>query len=418
MRAVTPRRRRGRAAGQPLRLHRRARARHRVQRDRDDGRRRARCGWSGAAPCPSRRWSTCRSATSPTSFAAVGADRTTATQTLDQYSVPSTGLGARFELRPRHRRRRAPGRRRLARDRGADPGAVPVRRRRADRAAASPAAAPARSAPSPKLGWERGDFTLSAGGRLDRWWIARRQRCASACSPPARRSPTRVFPTAAAGKRPGAPAPAWRPAEPLTPARRRLSRLAAADPERALPPVPGRRRRDRRQCRARARAARRRRGRPRMPAGGRGADRRHPVRQPARGRDLQRHPRPGAGRLSRRRLRRRRRPVPPAPECRGDRQPRRRARRRADASGAGGSAPATASPTPRSAPRGTALPLDGLRPAQAPRHSAAATLAWEGRRGALASLTARYVGNQYEDDLNRQLHPRRAAPSTRSACCR
>jgi outer membrane receptor protein involved in Fe transport len=52
-----------------------------------------------------------------------------------------------------------------------------------------------------------------------------------------------------------------------------------------------------------------------------------------------------------------------------------------------------------------ALPLDGLRPAQAPRHSAAATLSWEASNGALGSVTARYVGNQYEDDLNRQRLP-------------
>ncbi|GGB67321.1 TonB-dependent receptor [Blastomonas aquatica] len=34
------------------------------------------------------------------SFAAVSADRSTATQSLDQYNVPSTGLGARVEIRP------------------------------------------------------------------------------------------------------------------------------------------------------------------------------------------------------------------------------------------------------------------------------------------------------------------------------
>jgi len=34
------------------------------------------------------------------SFAAVSADRATATQTLDQFNVPSTGLGARIEIRP------------------------------------------------------------------------------------------------------------------------------------------------------------------------------------------------------------------------------------------------------------------------------------------------------------------------------
>jgi outer membrane receptor protein involved in Fe transport len=55
---------------------------------------------------------------------------------------------------------------------------------------------------------------------------------------------------------------------------------------------------------------------------------------------------------------------------------------------------------------GPALPLDGLRPAQTPRHSAAATLAWRSAAGARASLTARYTGSQYEDDLNEQLLPR------------
>ncbi|MDM7954963.1 TonB-dependent receptor [Blastomonas sp.] len=34
------------------------------------------------------------------SFAAISADRSTATQTLDQFNVPSTGLGARLEIRP------------------------------------------------------------------------------------------------------------------------------------------------------------------------------------------------------------------------------------------------------------------------------------------------------------------------------
>lgn len=54
---------------------------------------------------------------------------------------------------------------------------------------------------------------------------------------------------------------------------------------------------------------------------------------------------------------------------------------------------------------GAAAPLDGLRPAQAPRHSASASLAWEGPRGTFASLGLRYVGSQYEDDLNRQRIP-------------
>ncbi len=50
---------------------------------------------------------------------------------------------------------------------------------------------------------------------------------------------------------------------------------------------------------------------------------------------------------------------------------------------------------------GAALALDGLRPAQTPRHSLSSTLAWAGSPGR-ASITARYVGAQFEDDLNRQ----------------
>ncbi|PWG01998.1 TonB-dependent receptor [Sphingosinicella humi] len=54
---------------------------------------------------------------------------------------------------------------------------------------------------------------------------------------------------------------------------------------------------------------------------------------------------------------------------------------------------------------GLARPLDGLRPAQTPRHSLASTLAWQDGGGARASLTARYVGAQFEDDLNTQSLP-------------
>ncbi|WP_155006606.1 TonB-dependent receptor [Sphingomonas hengshuiensis] len=48
---------------------------------------------------------------------------------------------------------------------------------------------------------------------------------------------------------------------------------------------------------------------------------------------------------------------------------------------------------------GTAAPLDGLRPAQTAAHQASATLGWQ-RAGAGASLTARYAGPQFEDDQN------------------
>lgn len=53
---------------------------------------------------------------------------------------------------------------------------------------------------------------------------------------------------------------------------------------------------------------------------------------------------------------------------------------------------------------GPALPLDGLRPAQTPRHTGSATVAWrDGARRAF--LAARYVGRQFEDDLNTEPLP-------------
>ena len=54
---------------------------------------------------------------------------------------------------------------------------------------------------------------------------------------------------------------------------------------------------------------------------------------------------------------------------------------------------------------GAALALDGLRPAQTPRHAASATVGWHEDSGLRAALTARYVGSQFEDDLNRQRIP-------------
>ena len=51
---------------------------------------------------------------------------------------------------------------------------------------------------------------------------------------------------------------------------------------------------------------------------------------------------------------------------------------------------------------GPAAPLDGLRPAQTPRHAFSASLAWVGGKGERASLVGRYVSAQYEDDFNTQ----------------
>ena len=50
-----------------------------------------------------------------------------------------------------------------------------------------------------------------------------------------------------------------------------------------------------------------------------------------------------------------------------------------------------------------AAPLNGLRPAQTPRHAASATASWRGTGARRAAITARWVGSQYEDDLNGQL---------------
>lgn len=49
--------------------------------------------------------------------------------------------------------------------------------------------------------------------------------------------------------------------------------------------------------------------------------------------------------------------------------------------------------------RAPGTPLNGMVPAQSPRHAASATLAWEPRVGPSFSTTLRYVGLQYEDDL-------------------
>lgn len=52
-----------------------------------------------------------------------------------------------------------------------------------------------------------------------------------------------------------------------------------------------------------------------------------------------------------------------------------------------------------------ALILDGRRPAQTPRDTASATLAWQSASGAAASVTARYIGMQPEDDLGTRILP-------------
>ena len=55
--------------------------------------------------------------------------------------------------------------------------------------------------------------------------------------------------------------------------------------------------------------------------------------------------------------------------------------------------------------RGAAGALDGKTPAQSPAHAASATLGWRARSGAALSAVARYIGRQYEDDLQTDVLP-------------
>ncbi|HZV56669.1 MAG TPA: TonB-dependent receptor [Sphingobium sp.] len=54
---------------------------------------------------------------------------------------------------------------------------------------------------------------------------------------------------------------------------------------------------------------------------------------------------------------------------------------------------------------GPAAPLDGLRPAQSPRHMASGTLGWNGPAGFRLAGTLRYTGPQFEDDLQTDVLP-------------
>lgn len=107
------------------------------------------------------------------SFARIDDTRTTATQVLDQYSVPATGFGGRFEVRPPLRGdaaeirlggdfRQTEGR---TRERFFFVNSAPTRQREGGgrtRTAGAFADATVRAAPS---------LTLTGSARLDRWWI-------------------------------------------------------------------------------------------------------------------------------------------------------------------------------------------------------------------------------------------------------
>ncbi|MBB4641961.1 TonB-dependent receptor plug domain-containing protein [Rhizorhapis suberifaciens] len=54
---------------------------------------------------------------------------------------------------------------------------------------------------------------------------------------------------------------------------------------------------------------------------------------------------------------------------------------------------------------GVQAALDGMAPAQSPRHMASATFGWAPASGPALSATVRYVGKQYEDDLQTDVLP-------------
>jgi vitamin B12 transporter len=104
-------------------------------------------------------------------FASVNAARTMATQTLDQYSTPATGLGARVEIAPPIGDgldlrlggdwRRTSGR---TQELFTFVAGTPTRQRLAGGVTSTAGA-------FADLSWTAGDWTVSAGGRVDRWSI-------------------------------------------------------------------------------------------------------------------------------------------------------------------------------------------------------------------------------------------------------
>ena len=105
-------------------------------------------------------------------FASANATRTTATETLDQFSVPATGVGGRFELRPPIRggvelRVGVDGRQTSGEtdEYFTYVAGIPTRMREAGGATATTGAFADLSVPIGDV------LTLTAGGRIDRWWI-------------------------------------------------------------------------------------------------------------------------------------------------------------------------------------------------------------------------------------------------------
>lgn len=150
------------------------------------------------------------------SFAAIDAARTTATQVLDQFSVPATGFGGRFEIRPALGGdaaelrlggdfRQTEGR---TRERFFFVAGEPTRQREAGgttRTAGIFADTTLRAAPA---------LTLTGSARLDHWWIEDGRFRQSDIGVPL--ATTETYPDREGWRFTGRAGLAWRPTNPLT----------------------------------------------------------------------------------------------------------------------------------------------------------------------------------------------------------
>jgi outer membrane receptor protein involved in Fe transport len=337
-----------------------------------------------------------------TSFASVNAARTTVTRTADQYAVPATGLGARAEWRPSlgalDLRLGADWRETTGRTQEFFQfvGGQGTRQRLAGGRTRTLGA-------FAEASWESGPFTATAGGRLDRWTIKDGFLRERVLASNALLTDT-AFADRAGWEPTGRAGAAWRPAQALTlraaaylgwrlPTLNELYRPfrvgtdataanAALDPERLrgaevgaeLRPLPGLRF-------GLTAFSNRLEGAIANVTLGQGAG-----------------TFPGVGFVAAGGAFRQRQNLD-AIQVEGVELDARY--ERGEWTLAGGYSFADA----RVRASGPALPLNGLRPAQTPRHSLSASLAWRRDDGAAASLAARWAGAQFEDDLNRQLIP-------------
>lgn len=352
-----------------------------------------RWGWSALGYVQTRRFTN--------SFAALNAARTVATRTAEQYNVPSTGLGARFELRPPLGKAEL----RVGGDWRETEGVTRERFNFQSGAATRLREAGGRTRTAglfAEAGWETGPWVVTAGGRIDRWWIGEgrlQERLAAGAPLTDLRFPARSGwePTARGGVAwrggggltlRGAAYLGWRlPTlnelfRPFRVGRDATAANAGLDPERLRGAEAGVEWRPAPTARIGLTLfeSRLSGGIANLTLGG--------------GPGLF----PGIGFVAAGGAYRQRRNVD-AIVSRGV-----EVDGRVEAGGwslTAGYSYADA----RVEASGAALPLNGLRPAQTPRHSGAATLAWAPRTGASASVSARYVGDQFEDDLNRQRLP-------------